>query len=177
MDGTAYTPILRMLNALRIPWVVLSDGDAVEHLARQLIAVGVATAANVNAAGAGDRLREDILLPHDCFALDGNMDLEAAMIGGGARAEYEAAIDENIGRGDLAKFVAAEVSRKAMSPEERVRQFMKSDRWGRKWKVLFAGIVADRITAGGTDSTRIPPRIIAALNRARDFATGAAVKV
>jgi hypothetical protein len=166
-----------MLNTLRVPWVVVSDGDVVESLARQLVAAGLTTKAAFNAAAAAGRLREDILLPHDCIALDTDKDFEGALIYGGAYAEYEAAIDENIGKGELAKFVEADPGRKAMPREERVWQFMKSRRWGRKWKVLFAGIVAERITAGGTDSSRIPPLIAAALNRARDFASGAAIKV
>ncbi len=176
-DGKAYMPLLRTLgrDALGIPWAILSDGEDLDEVAGHLVAAGLVTQVAVDAATAAGRLREDILVPADCFVLGDGHDLEAALIFGGARSEYEAAIDTHIGSGALARFVAAEPSRSALTPEECVYQFMKNGR-GRKWKTLIAGIVAEAITADGTDSSRIPAPIVAALNRVRDFATGAAVK-
>ncbi len=100
----------------------------------------------------------------------------ACLIHGGACPEYEAAITAHPDAGTLADFVAANATRAILSREARAQAFMKHDRWGKPWKVLFAAIVAENITAGGTNPARIPPPIAAALARARDFATGAAVK-
>lgn len=178
VDGKAYVPLLRMLgaNALGIAWVVLSDGENLEELAKHLVSAGRVTQAAVDAAAAAGRLREDVLVPQDCFALDAGHDLEAALIYGGARAEYEAAIAAHPEAGTLADFVAADASRTGMSREKQVHEFMRHPRWGKRWKVVFAAHVADAITNGGTDAARIPAPIIAALRRVRDFATRAAVK-
>ncbi len=178
VDGKAYVPLLRMLgtNALGIPWVVLSDGEHLEELAKHLMSAGRVSQAAVDTAKAAGRLREDILLPHDCFALDAGHDLEGALIYGGARAEYEAAIAANPEAGTLAAFVAGDASRAGLPREKQVHDFMMHQRWGKRWKVVFAAHVADAITAGGTIPARIPAPVVAALNRVRDFATGAAVK-
>lgn len=177
VDGKAYVPLLRMLGsaALGIPWAILSDGEDLEEVTGHLVSAGLATQAAVDTAKTAGRLREDVLLPHDCFALGAGHDLEAALIFGGARTEYEAAINDHLGAGALTRFVATDPTRALLTAEERVHQFMKKGR-GDKWKTLFAGIVADQITAGGTNPARIPPLIVTALNRVRDFAMGAAVK-
>lgn len=178
VDGKAYVPLLRMLGtaALGIPWVILSDGEDLAEIARHLVSAGRVTQGEVDAAEAAGRLREDILLPHDCFALDAGHDLEGALIYGGACAEYEAAIAAHPAAGTLAAFVAADASRAALSREARVHEFMKHKHWGRPWKVLFAAIVAEEITAGGNNPARISQPIVDALSRVRDFATGVAVK-
>jgi putative ATP-dependent endonuclease of OLD family len=178
VDGKAYVPLLRMLgrDALGIPWGILSDGEHLEELAKHLVTAGRVSQAAVDAANAAGRLREDILLPQDCFALDAGQNFEGALIYGGARAEYEAAIAAHPEARTLAAFVAADPGRGGLPREAQVHEYMKHDRWGKPWKVLFAAIVAESITAGGTNPARIPAPIVAALNRARDFATGAAVK-
>jgi putative ATP-dependent endonuclease of OLD family len=181
VDGKAYGPLVKMLgrDALRVPWVILADAEkpkSVDDVARELVKAGCVTTAAVDAARAAGRLREDILLPHDCFTLDAGHDLEAALVQGGACPEYEAAITAHPDAGTLADFVAADATRATLSQEARVQAFMKHERWGRPWKVLFAAIVAESITAGGTNPARIPAPIVAALHRARDFATGAPVK-
>ena len=178
VDGKAYVPLLRMLgtSALGIPWVILSDGENLEELAKHLVSAGRVTEAAVDAAKAAGRLRQDVLVPQDCFALDAGQDLEGALIYGGCRAEYEAALAAHPDAGTLAAFVAADPNRAAMSPEQQVHEFMKHPRWGKRWKVVFAAHVADAITNHGADPTRIPAPIVAALTRVRNFATRAATK-
>jgi hypothetical protein len=178
VDGKAYVPLLRMLgaNALRIPWVLLSDGENLTEIAGHLVSAAIETQAAVDTAKAVSRLREDILLAHDCFALDAGHDFEGALIYGGARADYETAISAHPEVGTLSAFVAGNASRATWSRERQVHEFMKHQSWGRKWKVVFAAHVADVITKGGQDASRIPTPIVAALRRVRDFATGAAVK-
>ncbi len=178
VDGKAYVPLLRILgtSALGIPWVVLSDGENLEELAQHLVSAGGVTEAAVNTAKAAGRLREDILQPQDCFALDSGRDFEGALIFGGCCAEYEAAIEAHPDAGTLADFVNADATRAAMSREQQVHEFMRHPRWGKRWKVVFAEHVSDAITAGGTNPARIPAPIAAALTRVRDFATGAVTK-
>jgi hypothetical protein len=154
----------------------MSDGEDLEELAKHLVSAGRVTDAAINAATGAGRLREDVLVPQDCFALDAGLDFEGALIFGGSRAEYEAAIAAHPEARTLAAFVAADANRAAMSPEQQVHEFMKHPRWGKRWKVVFAAHVADAITNHGADPSRLPPPIVAALNRVRDFATRAAVK-
>ncbi len=178
VDGKAYVPLLRMIGAsgLGIPWVLLSDGENLDELAKHLVSAGFVTKADVDAARAAGRLREDILVPHDCFAFDAGHDLEGAIIYGGGCAEYEDAIAAHPEARTLADFVAADPNRAALSREAKVHEYMKHDRWGKPWKVLFASIVAQKLTVGGTDPSRIPAPIVAALKRVGDFAVGVAKK-
>lgn len=178
VDGKAYVPLLRMLgaSALGIPWVVLSDGENLEELAQHLVSAGRVTQVAFDVAKAAGRLREDVLQPQDCFALDSGHDLEGALIFGGCCAEYEAAIAAHPEAGALAAFVAADATRTGMPREKQAHEFMRHRRWGKRWKVVFATHVADAITAGGTNAARIPAPIVAALTKVRDFAIGAATK-
>lgn len=179
VNGKAYTPLLRMLgpDALNIPWVILSDGENLEELAGHLVKAGRINQATVDAAIAAGRLAQDVLLVHDCFAFDRGYDLEAALIYGGALAEYETAIARLIATDALAKFLAAHPALGGQPRQEQVREFMKAERWGKKFKPMIAEAVADSITASGTDASRIPTILRSSLSRAYDFATGAAVKV
>lgn len=177
VGGAAYEPLLRMLDttSLGIPWVILSDGDMWDKLASILVKVFATTQTLVAAATTASRLREDIFLPCDCFALDSGQDLERALITGGALSDYQTAIATHIGPGALAKFIQTDPTLSSQPPEEQVLRFMKSNN-GKGFKPIFAGIVADQITSAGTDPKRIPPPITAALQRVRDFALRTAKK-
>ena len=179
VDGSYFFHLLRVMSddALEIPWVISADGDSLTVLARQLVKLGKVTPAEVKAAVSSDTTEAAILRPHDVFTLPNGQNLEEALIHGGAAAEYEAAIIEHIGPNALGNFVNS-MNMSANTLEDQLTAFMKSDRGtgGKKWKVLFAGIVAEKITAGG-DMTRIPPAIVDALQSAEQYATGTIAKV
>jgi hypothetical protein len=179
VNGKAFAPLLRMLgsSAFNVPWVILSDGENLEELAGYLVKAGRISQAAFDAANAAGRLTQNVLLVHDCFAFDQGRDLEAVLIWGGALAEYEAAIGLLVGADAVQKFIAANPAFGGQPKPQQVCEFMKAARWGRKWKPIIAETVAESITAGGTDASRIPAMATAALSRARDFATGAAVKL
>ena len=96
---------------------------------------------------------------------------------GGAAAEYQGAIDEHIGPDAVVEFLR-NTGTPPGTPEENLVAFLKSDvrSGGKKWKVLFAGIVSEQITVGGTNPARIPATIADALTLAERYATGAATK-
>ena len=179
VDGSYFFHLLRIMadDALRIPWVISADGDSLRKLADQLIELDQVTTSEVQVAEASNTIESAILRPRDVFTLPNGHNLEEALIRGGAAAEYEAAIIEHIDLHALATFSDPRgIIGKTL--EDQLVEFMKSDArtGGKKWKVLFAGIVAERITSGG-DASRIPPTVADALQMAERYATGAATKV
>ena len=179
VDGSYFFHLLRIMSddALRIPWVVSADGDSLRRLANQLIDLGKVTLADVQAAEASNTLEAAVLRPNDFFTLPNGHNLEEGLIRGGAATEYEAAIDQHIGVGAVDDFLTNTGITGSTRQDELVA-FMKSDArtGGKKWKVLFAGIVADQITCSGTDPSRIPPTIAGALKLAGQYATETANK-
>lgn len=183
VSGQAFRPILKMLSekALGIPWVILCDGEAktLHDLAGFLVDVGYVQQTVVDQAEARERLREDVLLPADCFSYDGGRDFEGALIWGGALGEYETAIGNLIGPTALQTFIT---QRSHHDPqfttrprEEQVHPFLKEGQ-GKKNKPILARVVAEQLTRDGTDPSRIPQVIVDALRRATAFATGSAIK-
>ena len=179
VDGSYFFHLLRIMSddALQIPWVVSADGDSLRRLANQLINLGKVTLADVQAAEDSGTLEAAVLRPNDFFTLPNGHNLEEALIRGGAATEYEAAIDEHIGTGAVDDFLT-NTGTTGSTREDELVAFMKSDArtGGKKWKVLFAGIVADQITGTGTDPSRIPSTIADALRLAEQYATETAKK-
>ena len=177
VDGKAFVPMIRLVNqqAFGLPWVVVADGDQIVTQARYLVQAGIVQQADVDAAAAAGTIRQNVLEPRDWFAAPDGTDFEKVLIDGGATNEYRDAIATYISATALADFIHAR-NLGAASLADQLCQFMRAREWGRKYKALFAGIVADAITVGGTTPTRIPQIYRAALVRARDFASGAAVK-
>ena len=176
VDGGYFFHLLRTLadDALRIPWVISADGDNLGQLANQLMKLSKVTAADIQIAEASNTMETDILRPHDVFTLPNGHNIEEALIRGGAGAAYEAAIANHIGPNSLHHFTNS-TGRAGEPIEDQLVAFMGGNT-GRKWKVLFAGIVADQITQGGVDPTLIPPVIIEALQLTKDYATGTKAK-
>jgi putative ATP-dependent endonuclease of OLD family len=179
VDGSYFYHLLRIMagDALQIPWVLSADGDSLSKLADQLVDLGRVTKSQVQAAESSGNMESAILRPNDFFTLPSGYNLEEALIRGGAAAEYETAIVDHIGPNALSGFAAR--SGIAGNPlEDQLVAFMKSDARtaGKRWKVLFAGIVADKMTGGGTNPARIPATISDALNLAMHYSTGTAVK-
>ena len=179
VDGSYFFHLLRVMSndALEIPWIISADGDSLGGLASQMVKLGKVTPAEVRIAESSGTIEATILKPHDVLTLPNGQNLEEALIRGGATAEYEAAIAEHIGPNALGTFVNS-MSMAGNTLEDQLVTFMKSERrtGGKKWKVLFAGIVAEKITDGG-DATRIPPTIVDALQLAEKYATGTIKKV
>ena len=180
VDGSYFYHLLRIMadDALQIPWVVSADGDTLPNLARQLVNLGKVTAAEVSTAEASGNIRADILRPHDVITLPNGYNFEEALIRGGAAPEYQAAIVSHIGINALLNFVNSE-NLSSLTVEDQLVEFMssKSRRGGKKWKVLFADVVADQITQGGTDPARIPQDIADALQLVEQYSAGTATKV
>lgn len=180
VDGSYFFHLLRIMadDALRIPWVVSADGDSLRKLANQLVDLGKVTTADVRAAEDSSTMEVAVLRPNDFFTLPNGQNLEEALIRGGAASEYESAIDAHMGSSAVDDFLR-NTGVTASTREDQLVTFMKSDARtsGKKWKVLFAGIVADQITLGGTDPARIPSTIADALKLAEQYATGTAMKV
>ncbi len=180
VDGSHFLHLLRVMSedALCIPWVVSSDGDKLLSLGRQLADLGKVSRAQINNLLHAGTLETTILRPHDVFTLPNEHNFEQALIYGGAASEYQQCIENHIDANALHDFVSREQIT-ANTLEEQLCAFMKSDSrsGGRNWKVLFADIVADQITKGGTDDSRIPSTIVDALELAHNYATGSAVKV
>ena len=176
VDGSYFFHLLRIMagDALRVPWVISADGDSLSKLADQLVDLGKVTKPEVQASIASGTVATDILRPHDVFTLPNGHNFEEALIWGGAAAEYEAAIANHIGSNTLQHSMTS-MGMTGNTIEEQLAAFMKGNT-GKKWKVLFAGIVADQITQGGNNSTRIPPIITDALQLAEQYATGTATK-
>jgi putative ATP-dependent endonuclease of OLD family len=179
VDGSYFYHLLRIMaeDALRIPWVVSADGDTLPRLANQLVQLGKATRADVDNASASGTLETSILRPHDVFTLPNGYNIEEALIYGGAALEYEQCIVNHVAPTALHDFVARE-NMTGHTLEEQVAAYMRSDSrtGGKKWKVLFADIVADQITDQGSDGSRIPGAIADALKLANGFAQGVATK-
>ena len=176
VDGSYFFHLLRILadDALRIPWVISADGDTLRQLAGQLVKLGKATAAEIQSAEALGTTEQAILRPHDVFTLPDGDNLEEALIHGGASTEYETAITNHIGPNALRNF-SMSAGMQGDPLEEQLVAFMNG-KTGKKWKVLFAGIVAEQITRDGIDPSRIPPTIVDALQLAKSYATGIATK-
>ena len=170
VDGGYFFHLLRTLaaDALRIPWVISADGDNLAQLANQLMKLAKVTAADIQIAEAANTIEADILRPHDVFTFPNGHNLEEALIRGGAGTAYEAAIANHIGPNSLHHFTNT-TGMGGEPIEDQLVAFMKGNT-GRKWKVLFAGIVARQITQDGVDPTLIPPVIIEALQLAKDYA-------
>ena len=180
VDGSYFFHLLRIMadDALGIPWVVSADGDSPRKLANQLVDLGKTTPSDVQVAEASGTIEAAILRPNDFCTLPDGHNLEEALIRGDSAAEYEAAIKEHIGPSAIDDFLT-NTGVTGTSREDQLVAFMKSDArtGGKKWKVLFAGIVADQITRGGTDPARIPPAIKDALELAEQYATATSTKV
>ena len=178
VDGCgSFYPLLKMMDgaALRIPWVVVADGDRIHDQVIQLIKLGRVTQALADSEEAAGTIEQNVLQPNDVFTLPNGYNFEEFLIRSSAAAEYEQAIVDYIGPSALRDFVAANSVLAAASIEDQLVAFMKT-RGGRKWKVLFAEVVAEEITARGTNPGRLPALIPTILQRVADFATAAAVK-
>ena len=176
VDGSYFFHFLRILadDALRIPWVISADGDGLRQLAGQLVKLGTVTDVEIQGAETLGTLESAILRPHDVYTLPSGHNLEEALIRGGAAAEYESAIATLIGPSAL-RTSSASLGVAGDPLEDRLVAFMKGNT-GRKWKVLFAGIVAEQITQDGSDPSRIPSTIVDALQLAKNYAVGSATK-
>ena len=176
VDGSYFFHFLRILadDALRIPWVVSADGDELGQLASQLVKLGTVTSVEIQSAETLGTLESAILRPHDVYTLPSGHNLEAALIRGGASTEYESAIANHIGPNTLGNS-SISLGTVGAPLEDRLIAFMKGNT-GRKWKVLFAGIVAEQITQDGSDPSRIPSTIVDALQLAKNYAIGSATK-
>ena len=177
VDGSYFFHLIRVLadDALRIPWVISADGDALGQLASQLVKLGKVTRTEIQNAETLGATEAAILRPHDVFTLPNGHNLEEALIRGGATAEYETAIANHIGPNTL-RNSSMYAGIAGDHPEDQLVAFMNG-KAGKKWKVLFAGIVAEQITQGGVDPRRIPTTIVDALQLAKSYATGSATKV
>lgn len=179
VDGSDFFCLTRIMaiDALEIPWIVSADGDNLEKLARQLVRLGKVTDNEWHQAEAAGALQISVLEPNDFYTLPNGHNLEEELIRGGAAHEYQSAISNHIGPTALADFLRHGSSALA-TIEDQLVAFMKADSrsGGRQWKVLFAGIVAEQLTLGGTDVTRIPPTIASALQWASRYADGTATK-
>ena len=176
VDGSYFYHLIRILtdDALRIPWVISADGDNLGQLANQLVKLGKVESSDVRNAEASDTVATAVLRPHDVFTLSNGHNLEEELIRGGAAAAYESAIASHVGTNALSRFSYRE-GMTGDPLEDKLVAFMRR-KIGSKWKVLFAGIVADEITQGGTNATLIPSTITDALQLSRDYATGVKVK-
>ncbi len=176
VDGSYFFHLLRILadDALRIPWVISADGDSLGQLASQLVKLERVTNAEMQGAEHMGTTETAILRPNDVFTLPNGYNLEEALIRGGATVEYETAIANHIGPNTLSNFCTS-TGMAGASLEDQLVAFMKGNT-GRKWKVLFAGIVAEQITQGGDDASRIPATIVDALQLAKSYATGTSTK-
>ena len=176
VNGSYFFHLLRIMadDALRIPWVISADGDSLGQIASQLVKLGKVTTAEIQSAETLDTTETAILRPHDVFTLPNGHNLEESLIRGGAIVEYETAIANHIGPNTLRNFSMS--GGMASDPlQDQLVAFMKGST-GRKWKVLFAGIVAEQITQGSIDPSRIPTTIVDALQLAKSYATGIATK-
>ena len=179
VDGSDFYCLIRIMagDALRIPWVVSADGDVPARLANQLLKLGKVTRAQKDSAEQSNTMETTILRPHDFFTLPNGYGYEEELIRGGAAPEYSAAIVNHVGSTGLQDFLR-NTANTSNTVEDQLVDFMKSGAGtgGKKWKVLFAGIVADDITMGGTDATRIPATIVDALQLIQQYADGTAGK-
>jgi len=174
-----YGLLLRMLapEALKIPWVILSDGEekTIIDLAKFLVEGKYVTQTEVEDAKTANRLVEDILLPHNCFVHDNGRNLEGALIDVGGLPEYESAIAEIIGRNALEQFIqnltTSDPSFTKKSSEEQVLEYLKSNQ-GKRYKAVLARTVAERLTKDGRDDSRIPNAARRALDCAKFIAEG-----
>ena len=180
VDGGYFFHLLRIMadDALQIPWIVSADGDSLHKLAIQLVTLGKVTSEQLYAAENADTVEADVLKPNDFFTLPNGYNFEEALIRSGCAAEYQMAIDEHVGPDAVTEFLA-NTGTATRTLEDNLVAFLKSDArtGGKKWKVLLAGIVAEQITTGGTNSSRIPPPVVDALRLAEAYAKGATLKV
>lgn len=154
-NSSDFAPFIRICSqdAFGIPWVILCDGGAAKKVAGQLEKCGYVAAGEVKRVLQSGDLAVDMLQPHDCYVLPG--DLEHFLINGGFLNEYLRAIEELDGRDALNDYIE---QRQSDTPgfakrakEEQVYVYVR-----RHGKPRFARRVAELITSDGTDGSRIP---------------------
>ena len=184
VGGSGYRVMMKVLgkDAFAVPWVIISDGEksTLQALSHQLRDAGYATQSAVDAASTAGRLREDLLVPRDCFAYDEGIDFERLLIVSGDPELVSAGIDSVLGRGAFERFVRDEDHRKrgfaTLPPREQLRAFFDSG-MATSNKPPLARAIAESLTNGGTDGSHVPAVIRDALARARDLADEIQVKM
>lgn len=169
VPGKDYEPYLRILhpNAFDIPWVILSDadGNTIKELANKLVKSGYVTQAEVDTASDSGQLRDDILLPNNCFCYDDGEDFEYFLLNAGFIKEYQEAIEKYEPHGAFNAFFNQPDKRKeyASAPvEKKIHDFIKT-----RSKPFYARIVAEKIAE---TPDRIPNIIRDVLNKVKELA-------
>lgn len=168
LNGQDHEPYLRLLHpdAYSIPWAVLSDadGNALRNLGSKLRAAGYITDAQLNTARAANRLREDVLLPHNCFAYADGEDFELMLLNAGVLPEYQAVVNEYYPNAFALYFQQPANQARLVAADDitKMHVFLKSSGVS---KPFCARVVAERLTQNGTDASRVPPVVRTALER------------
>jgi len=166
--GKDYEPYLRVLHrsAFDIPWVILSDanGNTMRELANKLAKAGYITQAEVDTASASGRLRDDVLLPKNCFCYGDGEDFEYFLLNAGFVTEYEEAIQKY--ESDAFRAFLNQPDRRdryaSASIEMKIHDFVNT-----RSKPFYARIVAEKIAE---TRDRIPSLIKDVLTKAKDLA-------
>jgi putative ATP-dependent endonuclease of OLD family len=168
-NSSAFGPFIRICSPLAfdIPWVILCDEDAENNVANQLENAGYIPVGTVKKVLKKGNMKNDILMPNNCFSLKGN--LESFLIDRFYN-EYIKAIIELDGPNALINFIkqrdnsiSGKTCKKCgypienqyllsqQSKEKQVYEYVKKHS-----KPRYARKVAELITSNGTDSSRIP---------------------
>jgi putative ATP-dependent endonuclease of OLD family len=169
VPGKDYEPYLRILHpdAFDIPWVILSDadGNALKELANKLVKAGYVMQPEVDTASDSGRLRDDILLPNNCFCYGDGEDFEYLLLKAGFVTEYQEIIQKYEPRGAFEVFLNQPDKRTKYDSapiENKIHDFIQT-----RSKPFYARIVAEKV-AGTPD--RIPSVIKDALKKAMELA-------
>lgn len=148
---------------------MLCDGDAVKNVAGQLEEVGYIPNGTVKQVLQSGDLLNGVLEPHSCYALSdlaSRLNFESLLLQRGFLKEYLEVIQELDGPNALDGFVARRDSGEpgfAGKPKEvQVYEYVRGHGTPR-----FARRIAEVITAGGTDDSRIPDEFKRPLEAAR----------
>ncbi|MBT9164603.1 MAG: DNA replication and repair protein RecF [candidate division WS2 bacterium] len=166
--GKDYEPYLRILHqtAFNIPWIILSDaeGNTLKELVSKLGKAGYVTQAEVGTLSDSGQLRNDILLPNNCFCYGDGEDFENLLLKAGFVTEYQEVI-EKYELGAFKAFFDQQDKREkyaSASMEMKIHDFVKT-----RSKPFYARMVAEKIA--GTPN-KIPSVIKDALKRAKELA-------
>lgn len=170
VSGKDYEPYLRVLHssAFGIPCVILSDadGNTMRELANKLVKAGYITQAEVDTASASGRLRNDVLLPNNCFCYGDGENFEYLLLNAGFATEFQEAIQkyEEPHSAFDAFFNQPDKREKyaSASIEKKIHDFIKT-----RSKPFYARIVAEKIAE---TPDRIPSVIKDALKKAKELA-------
>lgn len=169
VDGQDHEAYLRLLHpkAYEVPWVILSDadGNTLRDLANKFQNCGYVTSAQLDAARTADRLREDVLLPCNCFAYADGEDFELMLLRTGALPDYQVVVNLHYSHAYSVYFQQPKNQAEFANADDATKMyaFLKG---GRKISRPFcARLVAERLTLNGKDAARIPPVVRAALEQ------------